>query len=89
MSTAASTWVSQNHTPAPFPGQVHAGTNTATTSSSASPQDANDLSADPTLLPMQDDFFSIRNGARRELYRNPAGGDLFRQPFQAQSSDAY
>jgi hypothetical protein len=89
MSTQPSTAVSQNHTPAPFPGQVHTGTNAATTSSSPSPQDANDLSVDPTLLPMQDDFVSIRNGARRELYGNPAGGDLFRQPFQAQSADAY
>jgi hypothetical protein len=89
MSTQPSTAVSQNHTPAPFPGQVHTGTNAATTSSSPSPQDANDLSFDPTILPMQDDFVSIRNGARRELYGKPASGDLFRQPFQAQSADAY
>lgn len=88
MATQPSTAVSQNHTPAPSPSQLYTSTNASTTSS-ASPQDANDLSADPTLVPMQDDFVSIRNGALRELYRNPAGGDLFRQPFQAQSADAY
>jgi hypothetical protein len=56
MATEPSTAVSQNHTPAPFPGQVHTSTNAANTPSSASPHDANDLGFDPTLLPMQDDL---------------------------------
>jgi hypothetical protein len=89
MTTQPSITVSQNHKPAPSPGQLHTSTNAATAPSSASPQDVNNLGFDPTLLPRQDDFVSIRNGARRELYGNPAGGDLFRQPFQAQSADAY
>jgi hypothetical protein len=50
MSTQPSTAASQNHTPAPFPGQVHAGTNAATTSSSPSPQDTNDFGRRPAPL---------------------------------------
>lgn len=89
MATQPSTAVGQNHMPVPFPGQVHTSANAANTPSSASPHDANDLGFDPTLLPMQDDFINIRKGTLRELYGNPAGGDSFTQPSQAQGAAAY